>query len=472
MEIGVFIPIGNNGWLISTTSPQYMPSFELNKAGHAQGRALRPRLRAVDDQAARLRRQERVLGPQPRELHPDGRPGRRHLAHQTLCHGADAGRAAGDRRAHGATIDSISNGRFGLNVITGWQTAGIRPDGPVARRRVLRPPLPLRRRIRPDPARPVGDGRVGLQGRVLHHERLPAEPPPAGRHEDHLRRPERRRPGVHRQYADYNFCFAKGINTPTACADTVARMQSCAAETGRKVASYALFMVIAGETDAEAEAKWAALQGRRRPRGAGLAGRAGGGRQESDRRQQCRATPSIPKSTVNINIGRCWARMPRWRGCWTRWRPSRPGRRAAHLRRVRERHRDLRRAHPAADEEPPPCRTPPPRPPHDPARQLFPDRRPGGALSAGAARTDHDPPGRDGADRRRHAERLRLARRLSRPGGLRHLGRRRRRSTRSARPPRRPAPPACRWSSSRTAGTPTMSRPAGRARPTGTSRTR
>ena len=31
MEIGVFIPIGNNGWLISTTSPQYTPSFDLNK---------------------------------------------------------------------------------------------------------------------------------------------------------------------------------------------------------------------------------------------------------------------------------------------------------------------------------------------------------------------------------------------------------------------------------------------------------
>src|SRR6202789_4723935 len=31
MQVGVFIPIGNNGWLISTTSPQYMPSFELNK---------------------------------------------------------------------------------------------------------------------------------------------------------------------------------------------------------------------------------------------------------------------------------------------------------------------------------------------------------------------------------------------------------------------------------------------------------
>ena len=32
MEIGVFIPIGNNGWLLSENAPQYKPSFELNKA--------------------------------------------------------------------------------------------------------------------------------------------------------------------------------------------------------------------------------------------------------------------------------------------------------------------------------------------------------------------------------------------------------------------------------------------------------
>ena len=31
MDIGVFIPIGNNGWLISETAPQYMPTFDLNK---------------------------------------------------------------------------------------------------------------------------------------------------------------------------------------------------------------------------------------------------------------------------------------------------------------------------------------------------------------------------------------------------------------------------------------------------------
>src|SRR5258708_37662705 len=31
VEIGVFIPIGNNGWLISTTAPQYKPTFNLNR---------------------------------------------------------------------------------------------------------------------------------------------------------------------------------------------------------------------------------------------------------------------------------------------------------------------------------------------------------------------------------------------------------------------------------------------------------
>lgn len=31
MKIGVFLPIFNNGWLISSTSPQYKPSFDINK---------------------------------------------------------------------------------------------------------------------------------------------------------------------------------------------------------------------------------------------------------------------------------------------------------------------------------------------------------------------------------------------------------------------------------------------------------
>jgi len=30
-KLGVFLPVGNNGWIMSSTSPQYIPTFELNK---------------------------------------------------------------------------------------------------------------------------------------------------------------------------------------------------------------------------------------------------------------------------------------------------------------------------------------------------------------------------------------------------------------------------------------------------------
>ena len=45
-------------------------------------------------------------------------------------------------------------------------------------------------------------------------------------------------------HADYNFCFGKGVNTPTAFAPTVARLEEARAKTGRAVSSYVLFMII------------------------------------------------------------------------------------------------------------------------------------------------------------------------------------------------------------------------------------
>ena len=32
MDLGIFIPIGNNGWMMSVNAPQYLPSFQLNRA--------------------------------------------------------------------------------------------------------------------------------------------------------------------------------------------------------------------------------------------------------------------------------------------------------------------------------------------------------------------------------------------------------------------------------------------------------
>jgi pyrimidine oxygenase len=256
MEIGVFIPIGSNGWLISTTSPQYKPSFELNKQTtlNAERYGLdfvlsMIKLRGFGGKSefwdhnlesftlmaglAAVTSRIRLYATVPTLAVPPAIAAR-------MC----------------STIDSISGGRFGLNVITGWQRPeysqmGLWPGDAYFAHRY---------RYATEYVRVLRDlwetGACDLKGEFFTMNDCRLSPRPkadmkiicAGQSDAGLEFTAR--------HADYNFCFAKGINTPTACADTVARMQSYAAQTGRKVASYALTMVITGDTDAEAEAKW------------------------------------------------------------------------------------------------------------------------------------------------------------------------------------------------------------------------
>src|SRR6185436_10144169 len=256
MDIGVFIPIGRNGWIVSTTSPQYNPSFELNKQT-----TLNAERYGFDFALSMIKL--RGFG---------GQSGfwDQNLESFTLM----AGLAAVTSRIRlyatvptlavppaiaarmGSTIDSISGGRFGLNVITGWQRPeyyqmGLWPGDEYFSHRY---------RYATEYVRVLRDlwdtGVCDLKGEFFTMNDCRLSPRPkadmkiicAGQSDAGLEFTAR--------HADYNFCFAKGINTPLACADTVARMQSYAGQTGRKVASYALTMVITGETDAEAEAKW------------------------------------------------------------------------------------------------------------------------------------------------------------------------------------------------------------------------
>jgi len=256
MEIGVFIPIGSNGWLISTTSPQYKPSFALNRQV-----TLNAERYGLDFVLSMIK----LRGFGGKSEFWD-----HNLDSFTLM----AGLAAITSRIRlyatvptlavppaiaarmSATIDSISNGRFGLNVITGWQRPeysqmGLWPGDEYFGHR-YRYAAEYVQILRDLWERGVSD----LKGDFFTMNDCKLSPRPqadmkiicAGQSDAGLE--------FTAKYADYNFCFAKGINTPLACSDTVARMQSYAANTGRKVASYALTMVITGETDAEAEAKW------------------------------------------------------------------------------------------------------------------------------------------------------------------------------------------------------------------------
>src|SRR5258707_11669517 len=119
MQLGVFIPIGNNGWLISTTSPQYMPSFDLNRT------VVETAEKFGFDFALSMIKLRGFGGPSQYWDH--------NLESFTLMAGLAAvtsriqlfSSVAGltlppaftPRRA--STIDSIPPGRFGLNIVSG-----------------------------------------------------------------------------------------------------------------------------------------------------------------------------------------------------------------------------------------------------------------------------------------------------------------------------------------------------------------
>jgi pyrimidine oxygenase len=256
MDIGVFIPIGSNGWLISTTSPQYRPSFALNRTVVQKAEAYGL------DFALSMIKLRGFGGPSEFWDH--------NLESFTLM----AGLAAVTQRIQlyasvavltippaiaarmAVTIDSIAPGRFGVNIVSGWQKAeyeqmGIWPgEVHFARRydyceeyvRILRE---LWR-----------DGRSDFRGDYFRMQDCRLSPLPSAPIRLICAGQSGRGMQFAAQYGDYNFCSAGGINTPQSFAPTVARLREAVARTGRDVRALALLMVIADETDAAAMAKW------------------------------------------------------------------------------------------------------------------------------------------------------------------------------------------------------------------------
>jgi pyrimidine oxygenase len=256
MEVGVFIPIGNNGWLISSNAPQYKPSFALNKAiaqkaehygldfllsmiklrgfggktefwdYNLESFTLMAGLAAVTDRIRLFATAASLVLPPPI------------MARMAV------------------TIDSIAPGRFGVNLITGWQRPeyaqmGLWPGDEHFSRRYEH--LSEYARIAQELWR---TGQSDFKGEFFQMDDCRLLPKPekdipivcAGQSG----------PGLEfmAKYADYNFCLGQGINTPKAITATTERVQAAAAKTGRKVGSLALIMIIAAETDEEAMAKW------------------------------------------------------------------------------------------------------------------------------------------------------------------------------------------------------------------------
>jgi pyrimidine oxygenase len=256
MQLGVFIPIGNNGWLISTTSPQYKPSFDLNRTIVEKAENF-----GFDFALSMIK------------LHGFGGASGfwdYNLESFTLM----AGLAAVTTRIQlfatcavltmpppiaarmAVTIDSISHGRFGVNIISGWQRReytqmGIWPGAEHYRRRYdyCAEYVTVMREL-------WETGRSDFKGDFFQMDDCRCLPMPSAKIPIICAAQSDAGTRYAAQYADWNFCSSGGINTPAMVTQSVARLVKATQEIGRKCGALVLIMIIADETDDAAMAKW------------------------------------------------------------------------------------------------------------------------------------------------------------------------------------------------------------------------
>src|SRR6202051_1371504 len=252
MQLGVFIPIGDNGWWISTTSPQYKPTFDLNKTIVQKAEAF-----GFDFALSMIK------------LHGFGGPSRfwdYNLESFTLM----AGLAAGTSRIQlfatcavltvpppfaarmAVTIDSISGDRFGINIISGWQRReytqmGIWPGAEHYRRRYdyCAEYVSVMREL-------WETGRSDLKGDFFQMDDCRCLPLPTAKIPIICAAQSDSGTRFAARYADYNFCSGGHVTQPLAATASVARLIEANTQAGRDCGALLLQMIIADETDAAA----------------------------------------------------------------------------------------------------------------------------------------------------------------------------------------------------------------------------
>jgi pyrimidine oxygenase len=253
MDYGLFIPIANNGWITSTTSPQYMPTFELNKAIVQKAEAygfkfalsmikLRGYGGASEHWDYALESFTLMAGlaavTEEMQLYAS-------VATPTL-HPAMVARMA-------VTIDSIAPGRFGINIVAGWNKSeyaqmGLWPGDEFYefRYEYASEYVTIMRQL-------WEKGRSDFKGRFFEVEDCVCKPQPSGDIKIVSAGASDRGRQFSAEFCDYNFTGAPG--GAAGLAQVNGALKEAADKAGRPVESYPLYMIILGETDAEARAK-------------------------------------------------------------------------------------------------------------------------------------------------------------------------------------------------------------------------
>ncbi len=256
IKLGVFIPIGSRGWLISTTSPKTTPSFDLN--------------RTVVQQAEHYGFDFALSMIKMRGFGGESGYWDENLESFTLM----AGIASVTRRIKlfasvavltvppafaarmAVTIDSIAPGRFGMNIVSGWQPTeykqmGIWPgEAHFAKRyEYCSEYVTIMKEL-------WQTGRSDFKGEFFQMDDCRLAPLPSARIEIVGAAQSDRGMRFVAEHGDYCFCGGGGLNQPETSAHVAGRLMKVAEPVGRDVGALILLMIIADETDELAMAKW------------------------------------------------------------------------------------------------------------------------------------------------------------------------------------------------------------------------
>ena len=256
-KIGVFIPIGSRGWFMSTTSPETYPTFDLNKT------VVQRAEHYGFDFALAMIKLRGYNGPSEYWQH--------NLEAFTLM----AGIAAVTQKIKlyasialltlppplaarmASTIDSIAPGRFGVNIVTGWQPKeyqqmGLWPGEDHFKNRYTYATeyVKVMKEL-------WETGTSNFDGEYFHMDDCKLSPRPSSHIDIVAAGTSDRGMQFVAEECDYNFVGAGGkINEPHLGGENAKRLMEAAAKTGRKVGAYTLITIIADRTDEMAFAKW------------------------------------------------------------------------------------------------------------------------------------------------------------------------------------------------------------------------
>jgi pyrimidine oxygenase len=253
MDFGLFIPIANNGWITSATSPQYMPTFELNKqiVQKAEKYGFKFALSMIKlrgyggvtehwDYALESFTLMAGLAAVTEEMRLYAS-----VATATL-HPAMVARMA-------VTIDSIAPGRFGVNIVAGWNKSeyeqmGLWPGDEFYdfRYEYASEYVTIMREL-------WATGSSDFKGKFFTLDDCQCKPMPSGKIPIVSAGASPRGRRFTAEHCDYNFTGApdgaEGLAYVNGLLDEEGK------KAGRSIESYPVYMVIMGETDRDAQRK-------------------------------------------------------------------------------------------------------------------------------------------------------------------------------------------------------------------------